>query len=114
MSEPSSFFVLAKGLMKFAPSLIGSFIAVLSMPSKPDLTFKQKLLAGVIAFSTGMGVSHFAGGAIISYMALPDLLVQDGIKFALGLFGLTLVNNIMSEINPWFISLRQKIFGESK
>lgn len=70
-----------------------------------------KITAGAIAFFAGIAMSHFIGNAIISYYPGLDPMTQDAIKFALGIFGLTLINNILAEINPWVASLRKKIFG---
>jgi hypothetical protein len=111
MSEPtSSFAIVWKVLVKLFPSITGSFIAVLTMKYS-DTTTKKKMFAALVAFVTGIAMSHFVGEAIIGYY--PGLLpvTQDGIKFALGIFGLTLINNVLSEVGPWFLSLRKKIFG---
>lgn len=112
MSEPTSIIAIAiKGLSKFFPSIIGSVLAVLTMKFDPNTSIKAKITAGSIAFISGIAMSHYFGDAIISYYPVTDPMTQDAIKFALGIFGLTLINNILAEINPWVTSLRKKIFG---
>ena len=112
MSEPTSnITIVVKTLSKFFPSIVGSILAVWTMKFDPTTTLKAKFLAGGIAFISGIAMSHYIGDAIISFYPINDPMTQDAIKFALGIFGLTLINNILAEINPWVSSLRKKIFG---
>lgn len=112
MSEPTSSLAIAwKITAKFFPSMTGSFLAVLTLKFNSDTAMKTKIFAGFVAFISGIAVSHYGGNAIIAYYPLLEPVTQDGIKFALGIFGLTLINNILAEINPWVTALRKKIFG---
>lgn len=112
MSEPTSSLAFAwKILSKFLPSIIGSFLAILTMDYSKDISLKAKLFAGFVAFISGIAVSHYGGDAIIAFYPSLESVTQDAIKFALGIFGLTLINNIIAEINPWVTALRKKIFG---
>ena len=112
MSEPtSSFAILWKILAKFFPSITGSFLAVLTMKYSADSTTKAKIFAALVAFISGIAMSHYVGEAIIGLYPTLEPVTQDGIKFALGIFGLTLINNILAEVSPWLTSFRKKIFG---
>lgn len=112
MSEPtSSFAVLWKLMAKFFPSITGSFLAVLTVTYSKDADLKSKVFSAFVAFISGIAVSHYGGGAIIAFYPTLEPVTQDAIKFALGIFGLTLINNIIAEINPWVTALRKKIFG---
>lgn len=112
MSEPTSSIAVSwKLLSKFLPSIIGSFLAVLTMDYSKDTGMKAKLFAGFVAFISGIAVSHYGGDSIIAFYPALEPVTQDAIKFALGIFGLTLINNIIAEINPWVTALRKKIFG---
>lgn len=112
MSEPtSSFAIIWKLLVKFFPSITGSFLAVLTLKYSADTDIKTKISAGLIAFVSGIAVSHYGGNAIIAFYPILEPMTQDAIKFALGIFGLTLINNILAEIGPWVSALRKKIFG---
>lgn len=98
-------------ISKFLPSIIGSMLAVLTMKFDNKTKLPARVFAGAVAFVSGISISHFIGNAIIAYYPGLDPMTQDAIKFALGIFGLTLINNIIAEINPWVTSLRKKIFG---
>ena len=113
MSEPAStaFAILWKVLTKFFPSIIGSFLAVITMKFSPDVSLKTKLITGLIAFISGIAMSHYVGGIVIGIYPLLDPVAQDGIKFTLGIFGLTIINNVYDQINPWLTSIRKKILG---
>lgn len=112
MSEPTSIIAIStKVISKFFPSIVGSILAVLTMKFDEKTRLSARITAGAIAFIAGIAMSHFIGNAIISYYPGLDPMSQDAIKFALGIFGLTLINNILTEINPWIASFRKKIFG---
>lgn len=113
MSEPTST-TLAIGwkiLSQFFPSVIGSFLAVVTMKFGPNVSLKTKIITGTIAFISGIATSHYLGGLIIGFYPITEPLIQDGIKFALGIFGLTIINNVYDQINPWLTSIRKKILG---
>lgn len=112
MSEPTSLAAFAKIFGKFLPSIIGSFLAVLTLQYDNTKPLSSRILSGIIAFITGVAVSHYVGSAIISVYPEISEIVADSIKFALGIFGLTLINNLINEIKPWMESLRKKVFGE--
>ncbi|HET8688156.1 MAG TPA: hypothetical protein VFM18_16095 [Methanosarcina sp.] len=112
MSDPTAFIPLViKMFTKSIPSLIGSILAVLTMKFDESTPLSKRITAGVIAFISGIAISHYIGNAIISYYPVTDPMTQDAIKFCLGIFGLTLINNILAEINPWISAFRNKILG---
>ena len=113
MSEPTSAVtaIFWKPLMKLIPAIVGALIGALAMKYPDGTSFGKKLATFAIAFISGVAVSHFVGAAIIAYFPGMDEVIYDAIKFALGVFGLTLVNNIISEMSLWMTSLRKKIFG---
>lgn len=98
-------------MSKFFPSIVGSFLAAITMKFDADTSLKTKLVAGFIAFICGIAMSHYVGSAIIGFYPGLEPVTQDGIKFALGIFGLTVINNILAEVSPWLSALRKKIFG---
>lgn len=115
MSEPIHMAVIVGKLwsllVKFLPSFIGSFIAVFTMRFDANTPWHKRLALGMTAFAVGVACSYYFGSAIFSMYVL-DPFVQDAIRFALGIFGLTLVNNVMSEISVWLAAIRKKILGE--
>lgn len=114
MSEPTSIAAFLKIFGKFLPSIIGSFLAVLTMQYDKTKSLKAKIIAGTIAFIVGVAVSHYVGSAIIALYPEISEIVADSIRFALGIFGLTLINNLVAEIKPWMEAIRKKVLGDKE
>lgn len=113
MSDPTPLIaVTAKAIIKFVPSIVGSILAVLTMKFDESTSVGKRITAGIVAFVSGIAISHYIGNAIIAHYPITDPMTQDAIKFSLGIFGLTLINNIIAEINPWITSFRKKIIGD--
>lgn len=112
MSEPTTGAIIGKVMLKFFPSVAGAFIAGLTIKYPENSTIREKFYSFFIAFVSGVLVAHFIGEAIAANFADMTGVTLDAVKFALGIFGLTLINNLISEIKPWLDSLRKKVFGE--
>lgn len=118
MAEPVSFSTAAvfwkavvNFLLKFLPSLAGSFLAVLTFKYDATTPLYARVFRGFVVFISGVATAHFLGSAVAAAYPSISGVVEDGLKFALGIFGLTLINNLSAEISPWLTSFRKKIFG---
>lgn len=98
-------------LIKFLPSLAGSFLAVLTFKYDESTPLWTRVFRGFVVFISGVCVAHFLGSAIVDSYPNISGVTEDGLKFALGIFGLTLINNLTAEISPWLTSFRKKLFG---
>lgn len=117
MAEPIHTTVLggiAAKLVTSIPSLIGSFIAILTMKFDESTPMKTKIFMGITAFFVGVVISHYGSGALFEIYPNIQPMTQDAIKVALGIFGLTLVNNVASEVAPILKSLRKKFTGDTE
>ena len=105
--------IIAK-LMTYVPSLIGSFIAILTMKFDENTPMMTRVFMGATAFFVGVVISHYGSGALFEIYPNIQPMTQDAIKVALGIFGLTLVNNTAAEIGPVLSSLRKKFTGDTQ
>lgn len=85
----------------FIPSVAGALIGILHNREKP-------LAENTVAFITGVAVAYFVGGAILVYFDVKHQAVDVAVKFALGLFGKSIVHAIYEQIGPFWQSIRER------
>ena len=88
----------------FAPSMMGAVLGLLHNRTRP-------ITERLVALLTGMAVAHYAGGGLVAYSEVKHPAIGDAMKFALGLFGMSIVHAIYEQIGPFWQSVRERIVG---
>jgi hypothetical protein len=85
----------------FTPSIMGALLGLLHNRDKPPI---ERL----VAVLTGMVVAHFAGSGLVAYFDMTHVAIVDSVKFALGLFGMSIVHSMYEQIGPFWQSVRER------
>lgn len=88
----------------FSPSIAGALLGLLHNREKP-------LMERAVAVATGMTVAHFVGSGLVAYFDVKHPAIGDAVKFALGLFGMSIVHAIYEQIGPFWQSVRERVVG---
>jgi hypothetical protein len=88
----------------FTPSIMGALLGLLHNRDKP-------IVERVVAVATGMAVAHFVGSGLVAYFDVKHPAIGDAMKFALGLFGMSIVHAIYDQIGPFWQSVRERMVG---
>ena len=108
MTEPTTVPALAiKLLGGIVPGAVGAAIALRFNTS--DLTRSRR----IAAFGCSVGLAHYLGGAVVEHWALAGM-VADAAKLGTGLFGLSIVAAMITEVPTIVAALRRRFIGESQ
>lgn len=89
------------------PAAIGSALSLYLGKDKTSLMSRVELL---IVFIFGISIAHYLGGAAIEYSAITVSILQDAVKFTVGLVGMATLSHILVQIPLVVTSLRKKYF----
>ena len=88
----------------FTPAIVGAVLGLLHNRERP---WKER----IVAFLTGVLVAHYGGEAVVAYFTMGNGPVADGAKFAIGLFGMSIVHAMYEQIGPFWTQVRERVVG---
>lgn len=86
----------------FAPAILGALLGLMHNRERP---WQER----IVAFATGVLVAHYGGEAVVAYFKMGIGPIADGAKFALGLFGMSIVHAIYDQIGPFWTQVRERV-----
>lgn len=91
------------------PAAIGSLLSLYVSKEKTAAMQRWELFA---VFMFGISLAHYLGGAAIEYSNIPPHgLISDAIKLTIGLLGMAVLTNVMTQLPYAVEALRKKWIG---
>ncbi len=85
-----------------APAILGAFVSLRFLPEGSSTLNK------LISYASGVAIANYWGYGLSEYLLL-DGLVETGIVFTFGIFGLTVASNIWVEMPTVFKVVKKKL-----